>query len=222
MNPSNIKYLLIGNTDTVKIITEYVVVRTSQTQMEAKQIFEKLSKSQEKKIDERNKIQSNQGNYYFTISRPNVFFLLLVEMNYSERKVFELIENICDDKIPTMVNDKGELNGSGRQLLKQIVDRYQDGSSRLSDVSNDVNEIQLEMKDNIKKVLTNVEDVKKLQESSDRIKLSSDEYKKNAKSLERATWWQNCKLNIIIGSVVLGLLLIIIIPLCTGKSSSKS
>jgi len=222
MNPSNIKYLLIGNTDTIKIITEYVVVRTSQTQMEAKQIFEKLSKSQEKKIDERNKIQSNQGNYYFTICRPNVFFLLLVEMNYSERKVFELIENICNDKIPQMVNDKGELNGSGRQLLKQIVDKYQDGNSRLSDVSYDVNEIQLEMKDNIKKVLTNVEDAKKLQESSDRIKLNSNEYKKNAKSLERATWWQNCKLNIIIGSVVVGLLLIIIIPFMTGKSSTKS
>ena len=217
MNPSNIKYLLIGNTDTIKIITEYVVVRTSQTQMETKQIFEKLSKSQEKKIDERNKIQSNQGNYYFTICRPNVFFLLLVEMNYSERKVFELIENICNDKIPQMVNDKGELNGSGRQLLKQIVDKYQDGNSRLSDVSYDVNEIQLEMKDNIKKVLTNVEDAKKLQESSDRIKLNSNGYKKNAKSLERATWWQNCKLNIIIGSVVVGLLLIIIIPFMTGK-----
>lgn len=222
MNPSNIKYLLIGNTDTVKIITEYVVVRTSQTQMEAKQIFEKLSKSQEKKIDERNKIQGNQGNYYFTITRPNVFFLLLVEMNFPERKVFELIENICSDNIPLMVNDKGELLGSGRQMLKQIVDKFQSGSNRLSDVSSDVNEIQLEMKDNIKKVLTNVEDAKKLQESSDRIKLNSNEYKKNAKSLERATWWQNCKLNIIIGSVVVGILLVILIPLLSGKSSSTT
>ncbi len=216
----NIKYLLIGNTDTVKIITEFIVVKSPQTQNEAKQIFEKLCKVPEKKIDERNKIQGNQGNYYFTITSPNVFYLCLVDQTYPERKVFELIDSINKDHVPLMVNDKGELNASGRQILKSLMDKFQDSKDRISDVHNDVNEIQLEMKDNIKKVLTNVDDARKLQETSDRIKNSSQDYKKNAKDLERATWWQNCKLTIIIASVVVGLVLIVVLPIVlTGRKS---
>jgi hypothetical protein len=209
----NIKYLLIGNTDTVKIITEFIVIKNPQTQTEAKQIFEKLSKVSEKKIDERNKIQGSQGNYYFTITSPNYFYLCLVDPSFPERKVFELIESINKDHVPLMINDKGELNASGRQILKGLVDKFQILNGKISDVHNDVNEIQLEMKDNIKKIISNVDDARKLQETSDRIKLNSSEYKKNAKDLERATWWQNCKLTIIIASVVIVLLLVIVLPL---------
>lgn len=209
----NIKYLLIGNTDTVKIITEFIVIKNPQTQTEAKQIFEKLSKVSEKKIDERNKIQGSQGNYYFTITSPNYFYLCLVDPLFPERKVFELIESINKDHVPLMINDKGELNASGRQILKGLVDKFQILNDKILDVHNDVNEIQLEMKDNIKKIISNVDDARKLQETSDRIKLNSSEYKKNAKDLERATWWQNCKLTIIIASVVIVLLLVIVLPL---------
>jgi hypothetical protein len=187
----NIKYLLIGNTDTVKAITEFVVVKNPQTQNEAKQIFEKLSRVSEKKIDERNKIQGNQGNYYFTITSPNIFYLCLVEANYPERNVFELIDSINKDHVPLMVNDKGELNASGRQILKSLVDKFQDSKDKISEVHSDVNEIKLEMRDNVKKIISNVDDARKLQETSDRIKVNSADYKKNAKSLERATWWQN-------------------------------
>lgn len=209
---ANIKYLLIGNTDTVKVISEFVVVKHAQTPVEAKQIFEKLSKV-EKKIDERNKIQGGQGNYYFTITSPNVFFLCLVDPNFPERKVFEMIENINKDHVPMMVTEKGELNASGRQILKTIVDKFQDGKDKISDLQNDVDEIQIDMKNNIKKIVTNVDDARKLQDTSDRIKANSADYKKNAKDLERTTWWQNCKLTIIIASVVVILVLVIVVPL---------
>jgi hypothetical protein len=217
---TNIKYLLIGNTDTIKIITEYIVIKNPQTQTEAKQIFEKLSKVQEKKIDQRNKIQGGQGNYYFTITAPNCFFLVLVDQNYPERFVFELIDAINKDHIPLMVNDKGELNASGRQILKNHVDNYQEAKNRISDVQNDVNEIQLEMKENIKKIITNVDDARNLQATSDRIKNNSADYKKNAKDLERATWWQNCKLTIIIASLVIGVILVIVLPIVLTKNKN--
>jgi hypothetical protein len=213
MQNTNIKYLLIGNTDTLQLVTEYVVVKNPQTQAEAKQIFEKLSKVPEKKIGERNKIQGARDNYYFTINSPNLFFLSLVDRSYPERKIFELIDTIVKDHIPLMVNDKGELNASGRQMLKTLVDKFQDGKDTIGQIQSDVNEIQLEMKDNIRKMIANVDDAKKLQETSDRIKNTSADYKKNAKTLERETWWQNCKLTIIIVSVVVVILLVIILPL---------
>lgn len=214
---TNIKYLLIGNTDTVQIITEYIVMKNNQTQNEAKQIFEKLSRVQEKKVDQRNKIQGAQGNYYFTITSPNVFFLLLVDPNYQERFVFELVDAINKDHVPLMVNDKGELNASGRQILKNLVDKFQEPKNRIGDIHSDVNEIQIEMKDNVKKMVSNLDDVRKLQESSEKIKANSADYKKNAKDLERATWWQNCKLTIIIVTIVIGVILVIVLPIVLKK-----
>lgn len=213
MQNTNIKYLLIGNTESLKIITEFIVIKNNQTQGEAKQIFEKISKVPDKKIGERNKIQGPRDNYYFTIIAPNLFFLSLVDRSYPERRIFELIDTIVKDHIPTMVNDKEELNASGRQMLKTLVDKFQNSDS-LGQIQADVNEIQLDMKDNIRKIMTNVDDAKKLQETSERIKNTSNDYKKNANDLERVTWWQNCKLTLIIvgiGVVLLGIVLFIVL-----------
>jgi hypothetical protein len=216
MATSNIKYLLIGNKDTAKVVTEFVVIKNDKFQSDAIQIFEKLSKAKDKKIDQRNKISQPIGNYYFTTVSPNVFFLALVDVNYPERFIFELFENINKDHVPLMINDQGELNASGRQLLRSLVDQYQEPKNKINDIHNDVNEIKLEMKDNIKKIMVNVDDARKLQDSSDKIKKDASDYKKNATELKRATWWQNCKLTIIIVGVI-ALLLVIILPITLTK-----
>lgn len=217
MSLTPLKYLLIGDTNTVQIIAEFIVVKSPQTQIEAKQIFEKLSKTQEKKIEERTKIQGKQGNYYFTITGPNkLFFLVLVESSYPERFVFELIDNINKDHIPLMVNDKNELNASGRQMLKTLVDKYQDenGLNKIGSINSEVDDIKVDLSHNIKKMMNNMDDIKSLENQSNSIKVKSADYKKNSKDLERATWWQNCKLTIIIAIIVIAVALAIIIPLC--------
>ena len=54
-----IKYLLIGDSSTSKIITEFSSGNSSQKQKkEINQIFSKLCKTPNKKYDERNKITS--------------------------------------------------------------------------------------------------------------------------------------------------------------------
>lgn len=211
--PPNIKYFLICNTETGQVISEFMVVKTSSTQNEAKQIFEKLRQVSQRKWNERSKIQVSQGSYYFTMVPPNLFLLCLVEFNYPERKAFELIEEINKDHIPMMTAENGELNQSGRQMLKNLIDKFQNPQDKISDIQRDVNEIQLEMKDNIRKVMVNIDDAKKLQETSDRIKNNSMDYRKNAKDLERTTWWNNCKLTLIIAGAVIALILIIVLPI---------
>ena len=123
-----IKYLLIGDSSTGKIITEFSSGNApSKTKKEINQIFNKLCKSPNKKIDERNKITSKNENYYFTFSNPDLIYILLANNQYPERHVFELIQKINDEKIPNSVNDETrELNPSGRQALKQLIDHYQD------------------------------------------------------------------------------------------------
>ena len=209
-----IKYLLIGDSSTNKIITEFTSGNAQpKTKKEINQIFNKLCKSTNKKLDERNKITSKEENYYFTFCRPDLIYIILAHNQYPERYVFELIQKINEENIPTMVNDETrELNPSGRQALKQLIDVYQDPKNinRLSDIQSDVDSIKVDMKQNINKMVENVEDVNDLQNKSEALKMETSEYQKNAVEIKKITWWQNFKLYLIIGGVVLLLILFII------------
>ena len=210
-----IKYLLIGDSSTNKIITEFTSGNAQpKTKKEINQIFNKLCKSTNKKLDERNKITSKDENYYFTFTKPDLIFIILAQNDYPERYIFELIQKINEENIPTMVNDETrELNPSGRQALKQLIDVYQDPKNinRLSDIQSDVDSIKVDMKQNINKMVENVEDVNDLQNKSEALKMETSDYQKNAVEIKKITWWQNFKLWLILGGVVLLLILFIIL-----------
>ena len=124
---SPIQYLLIGNIFTNKIITEFSsTINASKIKKEINQIFAKICKNQAKKYNERNKISSKDSIYYFTLVKPNYIFIILVDDDYPEEIVFELIDKINEEKIVTMVNEETqELNPNGRIELKNIIDSYQ-------------------------------------------------------------------------------------------------
>jgi hypothetical protein len=210
-----IKYLLIGDSSTNKIITEYTSGNTQpKTKKEINQIFNKLCRSQNKKIDERNKITSKNENYYFTFCKPDLIYILLANNQYPERYVFELIHKVNEENIPSMVNDETrELNPSGRQQLKGLIENYQNPSNinKIAEIQNDVNSLKVDMKKNIDKMVESVDDVNELQNKSEQLKLETQDYKQNANEIRSITWWQNFKLWIILGLVVLILIIIIII-----------
>ena len=209
-----IKYLLIGDTSCSKIITEFSSGNTQpKTKKEINQIFNKLCKTQNKRIDERNKITSKNENYYFTFCHPTLLFLVLANNKYPERLIFELISKINEEKIPDMVNDETrELNPSGRQALKQLIEVYQDPKnvSKISQIESDVNSIKTDMRKNINKMVESVDDVNKLGESAAHLQLETKEYKQNSIEVRKLTWWQNFKMWIILGCVVIFLIIILI------------
>ena len=209
-----IKYLLIGDTSCSKIITEFSSGNTQpKTKKEINQIFNKLCKTQNKRIDERNKITSKNENYYFTFCHPTLLFLVLANNKYPERLIFELISKINEEKIPDMVNDETrELNPSGRQALKQLIEVYQDPKnvSKISQIESDVNSIKSDMRKNINKMVESVDDVNKLGESAAHLQLETKEYKQNSIEVRKLTWWQNFKMWIILGCVVIFLIIILI------------
>ena len=113
-----------------------------------------------------------------------------------------------------MVNDETrELNPTGRQSLKQLIDVYQEPKNinKIAEIQSDVDSIKIDMKKNINKMVESVDDVNTLQNKSEALRLESNEYKKNAVEIRKITWWQNFKLWIILGGIVLILLIIIII-----------
>ena len=214
-----IKYVIIGDSGTAKIIAEFSSGNVeSNIKKEINRIFNKLTKSQFKKYDERNKITSKENNYYFIHIKPSLLFIVLVNNQYPERHVFELISKIVEENIPTMINDETqELNPTGRQALKDLVDKYQDikNISKIAEIQKDVDELKVDMKKNITKMVESVDDVKDLQNKSEQLKLESQDYKDNSVTLRKITWWQNFKLWIVLIGVILIIVLIIILVTCT-------
>ena len=213
-----IKYVLIGDPGTNKIITEFSASGVnSNVKKEINRIFSKLTKIPNRNYDERNKITAKEENYYFIYKKPNFLFVVLAISEYPERYVFELIDKIVEDNIPSMINDETkELNPTGRQALKDLVNKYQDikNISKIAEIQEDVNALKVDMKKNIAKMVESVENVNELQNKSEQLKLETQDYKNNSVTLRKLTWWQNAKLWIIIIGVVLILVLIIVLATC--------
>ena len=212
-----IKYVLIGDSMTTKIITEFSSGTVEgKTKKEINRIFNKLAKLPNKKYDERNKITSKEENYYFINIKPNLLFVVLANNQYPERYVFELINKIIEENIPTMINDETrELNPSGRQALKELVNKYQDIKSinKIAEIQKDVDSLKVDMKKNINKMVESVDDVNDLQNKSEQLKLETEDYKKNSVEVRKLTWWQNCKLWVIIIGIVVLIVLVIVLAI---------
>ena len=200
-----IKYVLIGESTSIKIITEFTSgTPDTKTKKEINKIFNKVAKMPNKKFDERNKLAAKDENYYFTHIKPDLVFIILVNSSYPERYVFELISKIVEENIPTMVNDETrELNPEGRQALKDLVNKYQDikNINKIAEIQEDVNALKVDMKKNINAMVKSVEDVEDLQDKSEQLKLEAQDYKQNSIELRKLAWWQNFKLWIIIGVI---------------------
>jgi len=207
-----IKYLLLGDVVTNKIITEYSSTGDSnQIKKEINQIFAKICKSQIKKYNERNKITSKDSIYYYIIENPNLIFIILVDEEYPEDLVFELIDKIKKDEITKMINEETqELNPSGRVELKNIIDIYQ--KKNLDQNENDNENKIIEVNSNNNNVKGNqinmTENIEDLQTKTDEFLLTDDKKKWSIKNLQI---WKNYRTWLYLALIILIILIIEII-----------
>ena len=112
-----IKYFLIGDIDTSKIITEYITnLITTKEKKNAIQIFKRLCKSTERRYEENNIITAKQNKYFFSLFQPSIVFIAYALDTYPQTLIFELFENLRKNNILSMINEETkELNPNGRQ-----------------------------------------------------------------------------------------------------------
>ncbi len=205
-----IKYILLADSKTKKIITEMNINTIPNTTLEARQIVDKILNTQ-KIINQRNNLYGTDGIFYYSISKFKILIIIQVNKDYPSRMVFQLIDEINQEKIPQQVNNNGELNNLGKKSLNNILDKYQ--SNTINKIQDQVDEIRLEMNENIRNIVNNVEDAQTLDNKAEKIKDNADIFKKDAVNLKRITWWKNFKLTIIIVSIVIALVLVIVLPI---------
>ena len=198
-----IKYLLLGDVVTNKIITEYSSTGDSnQIKKEINQIFAKICKSQIKKYNERNKITSKDSIYYYIIENPNLIFIILVDEEYPEDLVFELIDKIKKGEITKMINEETqELNPSGRVELKNIIDIYQKKNLDQNENDNENKIIEVNSNNNVKGNQINMtENIEDLQTKTDEFLLTDDKKKWSIKNLQI---WKNYRTWLYLALIIL-------------------
>ena len=208
------KYIFIGNPINLQEIGHYSEKGISKRILnEAHQIFIKFCSSGNKIKDERHGVDATEnGIYYFTISSENIFLMALTEKYVSERKTFELLNNI-QNKI-TKENNK-ELNTVEKKQIKLVVENFNENNNRtdkIEQINNEINDAKKLIENYIKELIENIDKVSELEKKAIEIKLSAKEFEGNSKKLRKATWWANCKWNIVLIFVII-LLIVIILPI---------
>ena len=215
----NIKNLIIGNIDTDQILTEYSVNSSSESNKEIKKLFNKmLQKKQNLNVGGRNKINSNEQCYYYTVLSKHLYLILVIE-NYPERIVYQLIDKIQEEKIPLMINEKtNQLNSNGKESLKKLIEEYQDLTKvdKVKEIQNDINYIKSDLKEGITKMVESVEDTQKLEIKADNLKQNAKVFNKKSEDIKRKSFWMNCKFWVIIIGVFLILIAIFILSFARG------
>ena len=217
---ATIQYILIGNPDDCEEIGHYPDRGASkEIAKEAKQIFKKLTESEVKEKNLRNVVDNRgKGHYFFTINSNNIFYFIAGDNKLKERHAFGLIDELDKENIPLKTDSKTrKLNLEGRQKLKEVVEDYlKNKTDKIQEIQNDIEEVKVTMKNNIKNMYNNVEDVETMEKKAEQLKKGAEEYNSSAVKLKRATWWSNCKWVIILVAVVV-LLIIIILPISLKK-----
>ena len=209
-----IKYFLIGDIDTSKIITEYSTnLISSKEKKNAIQIFKRICKSNERRYEENNIITAKDNKYYFSLFQPSTVFISYALNSYPQTLIFELFEEIRKSNILTLINEETkELNPNGRQDLKQMIEKYQENEKlkRFEEIKKDIDDVKIEIKKSVNNMLDNVESVENLEERINELNEETKEYMNNAEYDKKITWWQNAKFRIIALSIVIFIIVVVL------------
>ena len=210
---SSVYYFMMGNYYTHKEIGSYIDNKMDNNNFESikftcDDIF--IHSSEEQSKNKKNKVELDKYIIFYTFTNSGIFYLAVIIKNslYSknEQLVYELFEDVENRGIKKLVDKKGELTLVGKQNLKFCIDQDQEinrksnnknnsltdylngqkkDTSKLSLLSNELNDIQTNVKESIKNAINNVAEMQDLDDKSAKIKDVSFQFQKDSTMLER-------------------------------------
>ncbi|KAK7067220.1 Vesicle-associated membrane protein 4 [Halocaridina rubra] len=132
----------------------------------------------------------------------------------------EDVDNADKDEVERLINDdEGEDDEDfflkGPTAKKTV--RF--ASDRLKDVRVQIEEVTDVMRDNVGRLLERGDQLDNLQDRSEGLATTSDQFRTSATRLRRNMWWQNTRAKICIGIAVTVILLLIFVPVIIKMKS---
>jgi len=91
-------------------------------------------------------------------------------------------------------------------------------ANQLKQTQAQVDEVVGIMRTNVEKVLERDQKLTELDDRASALQTGAAQFEQSSKKLKRRYWWQNMKMNLIIGTVGIVILIIILVAIFGGKS----
>ena len=196
----------------------------------------KVENGPEKNMVNFQSLSDKKIDIYYSLLNKGILYIVFVEIlfiyleHFKEDSIFELIEEIDTQGIKLNVDKTGKLTNVGVQNLKFAVEKYQNTFFNKNDLVNNhslieeappqdnkiavINEqikgISNDMKNNVKNMMTNINDINEIENKSVEIKDSSFKFRKDSLALEKKMKRNAWKNRVILTIVVACLLAIIV------------
>ena len=196
----------------------------------------KAEEGPEKNVVNFQTLSDKKIDLYYSLLNKGILYIVFVELlsiyleNFKEDSIFELIEQIESQNIKLNVDKNGKLTNIGKQNLKFAVEKYQNSFFSRSDLPSNpslieeappqdnkiavINEqirgVSNDMKNNVKNMITNINDINEIENKSVAIKDSSFKFRRDSLALEKKmkkNVWRNRIILIVVVVVVLCLVI---------------
>ena len=166
-------------------------------------------------------------NIYYTLINKGILYIVFVEImsvyldNFKDETSFELIEEIDNQGIKSNIDKSGKLTNIGKQNLKFSVEKYQNSffsekefatnpslieeapkDNKIAVINEQIKGVQNDMKNNVKNMVVNIQDINEMENKSNVIKDASFQFRKDSLALEKKMKKNNLRSKIILTIVV--------------------
>ena len=218
---NTIFYISIGDLITKRIIVDYFPQGKSSQQIfkdYAKNIINKLltisigpNERYKESVDNDKKFNVSMDN------KANISFMILTNNAYPERFSYKLLMELENKSISTinkhyinkMTGDILALTEYFKTFAKDIQlymveleRKYRNvvENDKIKLIQEEIDDVKIDVKNNINKMLSNIELVSNLEDKSNALKEMAHEYKTGGKELKRASWRRN-KVTVVAGGL---------------------
>ena len=172
-------------------------------------------------------------NIYYSLMNKGILYIVFVEIlsiyleNFKDEAIFELIEEIDNQGIKSNIDKSGKLTNIGKQNLKFAVEKYQNSffagnefasnpslieeapkDNKIAVINDQIKGVQNDMKNNVKNMITNIQDIHEMENKAVAIKDTSFQFRKDSLALE-----QKMRRNALRNKIILTVVVIIILAL---------
>jgi vesicle-associated membrane protein 72 len=162
------------------------------------------------------------GHTFNYLSDDGYVFLVVADEEFGRQVPFACLERIAGDF-------KEAYGDRARDAIAHSLDRAfgpklrahlehctnnPGEASKVSRVQQQVSEVKEIMMDNIEKVLDRGEKIELLVDKTENLRFQADNFHRTGRALRRRMWWQNLKMKLMMGSLVLVVILILFLSFC--------
>ncbi|CEM33425.1 unnamed protein product [Vitrella brassicaformis CCMP3155] len=147
--------------------------------------------------------------------------------SYPERHAFacltdlqQAVGGLSEDAQKLSMLDANALTKPLRKPLKELMDTYDRPAKfdKTAEVREKVDNVKDIMQENVKKILESHANIESLEQKTDNLRTSAQQFQRNAVDLRRMMWWRNIKVKIILALVILAIALYILLPIIMHAS----